>query len=463
MDILWPRNLRESQQVEMPRAEARTVPESSHGLRQLPGNVWSLAAVSFFTDISSEMVFNLLPLFLSSVLGIRTGTIGLIEGLAESTASLLRIVSGWFSDRIGRRKGLTIFGYSLSTIVKPFLYFATNWAAVLGIRFLDRVGKGIRNAPRDALLADSVNERQRGLAFGVQRAGDTAGAMLGLMIALALVWATQAGSLELERVTFQRVALISTIPAALAVSVLAIGVRDTKSESSRSVPRLSMQGFDRRFRRYLLVLVLFNLGNSADAFLILRAQERGLGVLGVLGLLITFNLVYAVLSGPMGSLSDRVGRRWLIGGGWLIYALLYTGFALAVKVWQVWLLFVMYGVYYGTVEGVAKAYVTDIVPPYLRGTAFGLYHAAVGAAVFPASLIAGLLWQGAGSWRGFGPQAPFLLGSALALLATVLFIAWVPSSPNGGGHLEDRSNGGKIANHRSTPISFLDIGESRYV
>jgi MFS family permease len=373
------------------------------------------------------MIINLLPLFLANVLGVRTGVIGLIEGIAESTASLLKVVSGWLSDRLGKRKRLTVLGYAISTLAKPGLYVAGSWAGVLAVRFADRVGKGIRTAPRDALVADSMDERHRGLAFGLHRAGDTAGAMIGLLIALLVVWLTQAGGVALAPATFRTIVLISVIPAVLSVLVLIVGVHDVPIKSQSAAPRLSLQGFDVRFRRLLVVVTLFTLGNSADAFLILRAQERGLSVIGVLAMLATFNLAYAAVSGPAGALSDRVGRRRLIVGGWLMYGLLYLGFALAGPAWQVWVLYTLYGVYYGAVEGTAKALVADIVAPAQRGAAYGLYNAVIGLAVLPASLIAGLLWQGLGAWDGFGPRAPFLFGSALALIAVLLFVLWIPA------------------------------------
>ncbi len=392
------------------------------GLKDLPRNVWAVTVTSFLTDISSEMILNLLPLFLANVLGVRTGVIGLVEGLAESTASLLKVFSGWFSDRIGKRKWLTVLGYGISTAAKPFLYIVTSWWGVLAVRFADRFGKGVRTAPRDALVADTIDEEHRGLAFGLHRAGDTAGAMVGLLIALGVVWAAQAGAVTLVRDTFQRLVLISVIPALLAVLVLALTAQDVTTSDRRVAPRLSLAGFDPAFRQFLLVVILFTLGNSADAFLILRAQERGLNVVGVLGMLATFNLIYALVSGPSGGLSDRIGRRKLIIGGWLIYAVLYLGFALANTAWHIWVLYALYGVYYGAVEGTARAFVADMVAPEQRGSAYGLYHAAVGIAALPASLIAGLLWQGVGAWKGFGPRAPFLLGALLAILAVVLFL-----------------------------------------
>ncbi|MBN1218510.1 MAG: MFS transporter [Anaerolineae bacterium] len=396
--------------------------------RDLPRNVWVVTVTSFLTDVSSEMVLNLVPLFLANVLGVRTAVIGLIEGVAEMAASLLKVFSGWLSDRLGQRKWLAVTGYGLSTIAKPFLYFADSWGWVLTVRFSDRVGKGIRTAPRDALVADSITERHRGLAFGLHRAGDTAGAFVGLLIALGVVWAWQGSDLNLARPTFQTVVLLSIIPAALAVMVLAVGARDAPAttQESRSAPRLSLKGFDVPFKRFVVVIILFTLGNSSDAFIILRAQERGLSVVGVMGMLLTFNLVYAVVSGPAGALSDRVGRRWLIAGGWLAYAFIYLGLALADAIWQVWLLFALYGLYYGLTEGVGKAMVADLVQAEQRGTAYGMFNAAIGLMAFPASLIAGILWQGVGGWPGFGPGAPFLFGAGLALVAVVLLIMWQP-------------------------------------
>jgi MFS family permease len=404
-------------------------PDSGRGLQGLPRNVWVVTATSFLTDISSEMVINLIPLFLAEVLGVRTNVIGLIEGVAETTASLVKVFSGWLSDRLGQRKWLTVAGYSLSTAAKPFLYFATSWTWVLGVRFADRVGKGIRTAPRDALVADSIDENRRGLAFGLHRAGDTAGAAIGLLVALVVVWLLQGSDWALARSTFQTVVILSIIPAALAVGVLAVGARDVPvaSDDRRRPPSLSLAGFDARFKGFLLIMLLFTLGNSSDAFLILRATERGLSVLGVLGMLVAFNLVYTLVSGPSGALSDRVGRRRIIVGGWLTYGIIYLGFALADDAWHVVVLYVLYGIYYGMTEGTARATVADLVRPDQRGTAYGVFNAAVGLAAFPASLIAGLLWQGIGGWQGWGPRAPFFFGSLVALVAVVLLVFWFPT------------------------------------
>jgi len=378
-------------------------------------------------DISSEMVINVLPLFLSNVLGVGTGVIGLIEGIAEATASLLKVFSGWLSDRLRARKWLAVAGYGLSALVKPFFYFANSWTTVMAVRWADRVGKGIRTAPRDALVADSIDKEQRGLAFGFHRAADTGGAVVGLLIALGVVWAAQSVSLDLGRHTFQIVVLVSLVPAALAVLSLALGARDVPVTEQRERPAITLKGLGKPFLIFLVIVGLFDLGNSSDAFLVLRAQERGLSVVGILGMLVTFNIVYALISTPAGSLSDRIGRRRLIVGGWLTYAAIYLGFALAHTGWQVWLLYTAYGLYYGLAYGTAKAMVADLVSVELRGTAYGTYNATLGLIDFPASLIAGLLWQGIGPWQGLGPSAPFFFGALLALIAAVLMMLWKPS------------------------------------
>ena len=394
----------------------------------LPRNIWVVTVTSFLTDISSEMIFNLIPLFLANVLGVGTAIIGLIDGIAETTASLMKVYAGALSDKLGQRKWLAVAGYALSAVSKPFLYFANAWGWVLGVRFADRMGKGIRTAPRDALVADSINEKQRGLAFGIHRAGDTAGAFVGLGLAALIVWLTQSGAAELSRHTFQVVVLASILPAVLAVVVLALGATDVTAAQKGSGPtRLSLAGMDSRFKLFLFVVVVFTLGNSSDSFIILLGQNRGLDILQIMLMVMTFNLVYAVLSGPLGALSDKLGRRRLIIGGWIAYGLVYLGLAFSHTGWQVWVLYALYGIYYGATDGVARALVADIVPEARRGTAYGLYNAAIGITALPASVIAGLLWQGAGSWTGFGPSAPFFFGAALALLAGILFWRLVPS------------------------------------
>jgi len=389
--------------------------------RRLHPNIWFLTIGSFLTDVSSEMLTNLIPLFLYNVLGVQTSIIGLIDGIAETTASLVKIYSGALSDRLGKRKFLTVIGYALSTLSKPFLYFAVTWEWILGVRFSDRVGKGIRTAPRDALLADSVKSDQRGLAFGLHRAGDTAGAFFGLGIAALIIWLTQKGAAELTRHTFQIVVLASIIPAILAVVVLILGVKEVavSRRDNHTLPTFSWKTFDKRFRAFLIVVIIFTLGNSSDSFIVLRGQDRGLSVLQIMGMLMTFNAVYSILAGPLGSLSDRIGRRKLMLVGWTIYGLVYLGFALSHTGAEIWVLFGFYGIYYALTEGVAKALVADIVPQEQRGTAYGLFNAAIGFSALPASLIAGVLWQ------VVSPAAPFVFGACLSLLAGILLTTWV--------------------------------------
>ncbi|MGB3129945.1 MAG: MFS transporter [Dehalococcoidia bacterium] len=393
-------------------------------------NVFFLGVVSFLTDVSSEMIFTLLPLFLLNVLRVGTPVIGLIEGIAEGTASLLKVLSGWLSDRLGRRKGLAVFGYSLSTLVKPFLYFATTWGAAAGVRFVDRIGKGIRTSPRDAMVADSAPPEEMGKSFGFHRGMDTLGAVLGLSVAALVVYVVQQGGLELTRDAFQTIVLVGIVPAVLAVLVLLFFVRERGKGAGSESPTASFggppaeavnarKGFDLRFKLFLVVVVVFTLGNSSDAFLILRAQDLGFSVPQVLLLFVAFNLVYALAALPAGLVSDRLGRKGVIVVGWSIYALAYLGLAVASAAWQVWLLFALYGLYYGVAEGVSRAFVADLVPAERRGTAYGLYHTAVGLSLLPASLIAGWLWH------LIGPEAPFFFGAVMAGVAALGFLLLV--------------------------------------
>ena len=388
-------------------------------------NVFFLGMVSLLTDVSSEMIFTLVPLFLSNVLGATTTIIGLIGGLSESIDAIFRIFSGWFSDRVGKRKSLAVFGYSISTIAKSFMYLAASWGSVLAIRFSDRVGKGIRTSPRDALVADSVSAEERGKGFGLHRAMDTFGAVLGLAIAVIIIYLVQGGGLQLNLETYRWLVLVGIVPAVLAVLVLVIFVRERERKPS---PGSSHGGltlhktsgsFDTRFKVFLAIMVVFTLGNSSDFFVILRAQNLEAPLIHVVLMLVLFNATYMATSLPAGMLSDRLGRRRVITMGWFIYALVYLGFALTSSLWQMWLLFAAYGVYYGVVEGVARAFVADLVTEEKRGTAYGLYHGVVGLTLLPASLIAGWLWQ------AFSPAAPFFFGATLAFLAMLGIMALI--------------------------------------
>lgn len=402
--------------------------KSHPSIKDLPRNIWAVGLTSFFMDISSEMVINIIPLFLANVLGVQTSIIGLIEGVAETTASLIKLFSGWLSDKLGGRKWLAVAGYGLSALSKPFFFIAGSWEMIAGVRWADRIGKGIRTAPRDALVADSVTRETRGLAFGFHRAMDTAGAMLGLIIAGIVIWMAQANNLDLSKSTFQTIVLFSLAPAFLGVLSLAVGAKDVPVDKVRTLPKFSLKSLGRPFIIFLVIVSVFTLGNSSDAFLVLRAQNLGISVLGIMLMLAIFNLVYTLISTPAGSLSDRIGRRRLIIGGWLVYAAIYFGFALAQQAWQVWVLYVIYGLYYGLAYGTANAMVADLVPDDLRGTAYGTYNAVIGLLAFPSSFIAGLLWQGIGSWNGFGPSAPFVFGGSLALLAALLMVFWMPKA-----------------------------------
>lgn len=389
-----------------------------------------MSVTSFLTDVSTEMVVNLLPLFLAQVLGARTVAIGLIEGVAESMASLLKLFSGALSDRLGSRKWPAVLGYAFSTLAKPGFALASTWIGVAAARWADRVGKGVRTAPRDALVADSIDPRDRGLAFGLHRAADTGGAVVGLLVAIAVVVATQRGVASLERSTFQTLVWVSLLPAALAVATLAFGATEVRRSGAAASTRLGLRGLGRPFALFLGISALFELGNFSDAFLVLRAQERGLGVVGILWMLVAFNAVYALVSTPAGALSDRIGRKGMLVSGWLLYGAVNAGFAAAGSAAHVVPLYLAYGVYYGLTAGAARAFVADLVPEALRGTAYGSYHAAMGLVALPASLLAGLLWEGIGAWAGFGPSAPFAFAAGTALLAAGLLAVGLRESPS---------------------------------
>ena len=405
-------------------------PPKDSGPAGLPRNVWAVSLTSFLTDVSSEMVINVLPLFLFNVLGVRTATIGLIEGVAEALASLLKLFSGWFSDVIGKRKVLAVGGYGLSAFSKPFYLLVTSWPGVALVRWTDRLGKGIRTAPRDALIADSVPAARRGAAYGVHRAADSAGAVLGIAIAMFIVTRAQAGEITLSANTFRTLVLVSLPPAFGAVVILALFARDMPVKGSPERPRFALRALGRPFIIFLGITAVFDLGNSADAFLVLRAQERGLAISGILLMLLAFNIVYTVVAAPAGAWSDRIGRRRVLIGGWLLYAGIYAGFALAHTGLHIALLYVIYGLYYGLTYGTAKAFVADLVPAAQHGTAFGTYNATLGLMDLPASLLAGILWQGIGPWAGWGPAAPFVAGAALALAAAAALALWRPA-PSG--------------------------------
>jgi len=385
-------------------------------------NVFFMGLTSFFTDISSELIFTLVPLFLSDVWGATSTIVGLVGGLSDSADSIFRIFSGWFSDKIGKRKVLATMGYSISTVAKPFMLLANTWGAVIGVRIGDRIGKGVRSSSRDALIADSVDEKERGRSFGLHRAMDTAGAVVGLIIAAIIVYMIPGDKFHMTREAYHWMVVVAIIPAVLAVLVILTLVRERKkvasaAQASTGKP-VGLTPFSNQFKLFLVIIGLFTLGNSSDFFLILEAQRVKTPLLQVVLMLVLFNLTYALLSTPMGVLSDKIGRKRVITAGWLIYGLVYIGFALSGIIWQIWALFAVYGVYYAICDGAAKAFVADLVPANRRGTAYGIYNGVVGLVALPASLIAGVLWG------NIAPAAAFYFGAGLALLAMVglLFI-----------------------------------------
>jgi MFS family permease len=378
-------------------------------------NVFWLGLVSFFTDVSSEMIFTLVPLFIFNVLGNGAITVGFIGGLTESFDAVFRIFSGRISDRFKKRKLLAVIGYGFSTICKPFMLLANVWGGVLAVRFGDRVGKGIRSSPRDALIADSVVAEKRGRSFGIHRAMDSAGAVVGLALAAIIIYALHDKG-NLTGHVYHWIVIIGVIPAVLAVLILLSFVREPQSHMPKvtdGTPQnaATPPAFSANFKIYLAVMALFTLGNSSDFFIILRAQSLQVNVLNITLMLVLFNITYVATSVPAGTLSDRLGRKRLIAIGWTVYALVYLGFALAGHVWSMWVLFAVYGIYYGIVEGVARAFVADLVPAGRRGTAYGYYQGVVGLLLLPASVLAGWLWE------TVSPATPFYLGAGLAFLA----------------------------------------------
>ncbi len=372
----------------------------------------AIGLVSLFNDASSEIIYPLLPLFLATSLGASAAAIGTIEGLAESISSLLKLFAGNISDRLGKRKFLVVGGYALAALTRPLLAFAGNWHQVLAIRLGDRVGKGVRTAPRDAMIADSVGIEQRGLAFGFHRAMDHCGAVIGPLIGYLLV--------VLLGTNFPRIFLIASIPAFIAVVVAIFVMRESPVHTDKTRPvKLSIRGFDTNFKRFLIVLALFTLSNSSDSFLILRAMDSGVAV-AVIPLLWAAHHASKVVSSLYGGdLSDRLGRKRLIVSGWVLYAAVYAGFAFVDNAWSVWILFLIYGIYFGLVEGAEKALVADLVRPEQRGTAYGLYNLAFGITVFPASLLMGMIWD----WKG--PKTAFIVSAVMGASAAILLLLFV--------------------------------------
>ena len=383
----------------------------------MPQNVVAVSLVSLLNDTSSEIIYPLLPAFLALSLGASPFAIGLIEGFAESVASLLKLVSGYLSDRFSSRKLPVFFGYALSAIIRPVLGFVTTWPQVLVVRMSDRVGKGIRGAPRDALIAESVSPEERGLAFGFNRAADNLGAVFGPIAGFLLLFFIASNSENPTILEYQKVFLFASIPVVAALVIIVFFVREKgpAAEHLAGPPSLSLKGFDPNFKRYLFVIALFTLSNSTDAFLLLRANDAGIPPVLLPLLWVSLHVSKVVSSLVAGDLSDRIGRKTLIIAGWVVYALVYAGFAFVVSPWQCWGLFIIYGTYFGLTEGVEKAFVADMVPAGKRGTAYGFYNLAYGITVFPASLLFGLAWD------KYGAASAFLASAAVSIVAILFF------------------------------------------
>lgn len=377
---------------------------------RIPRTVIALGMVSLLTDLSSEMLYPLLPIFLVSVLGAGAMALGLIEGVAESTAALLKVASGVWTDRTQRRKPLVVAGYGLSGMMRPLIGLATGWPVVLALRFADRVGKGLRTSPRDALIADVTDASTRGTVYGFHRAMDHAGAVLGPLVAAML--------LNVAGLPLRQVFLLSAIPAFAVLMVLWLGVKELpvhhKSHPGESTLLISWSALGPEYRKLLIAVLVFTLGNSTDAFLLLRLSKAGVPVSGIALLWSVHHMVKMTATYFGGRLSDRTGPRTMILTGWLLYAAIYLTFGwLNSAPWLI-AVFLAYGVYFGLVEPAERAWVANLVPSHLRGTAFGWYHCAIGLAALPASVVFGLLWQ---QW---GTAVAFSTGAVLAALATLL-------------------------------------------
>lgn len=404
-----------------PEAPAAT-PESTP--LPLSRNVKALAAVSLLTDAASEMIYPLLPIFLATVLGAPASAIGAIEGAAETLASLLKLASGWWSDKVKSRLPLVWAGYGIASFVRPLIGLATSPMQVLAVRLADRTGKGIRSSPRDALLADSIEPSQRGRAFGFHRAGDNAGAVIGPLVAFVL--------LQRVGVPMRQVFYWAVVPGILSLIVLFVFVRDEKRgppdgadpKSRIEADTASGRGeksLGASFWKYLVVLLVFTLGNSTDAFLLLRASQVGVPIVLIPILWCVFNLVKTIATMPSGAWSDRIGRKPVIAMGWAIYAGVYLLFGRVTEAWQIWALFIVYALHFALTEGTEKALVADLVPASRRGAAYGWYNFTIGMAALPASLVFGLVWE---RWS---PAAAFEMGAALSGAALVGLLVLVPA------------------------------------
>ena len=375
----------------------------------IPKNVVWLGLVSFFNDVASEMIYPIVPIFLTSVLGAPVAIVGLIEGIAESTASVLKVVSGWLSDKFQKRKSFVVAGYLFSALSKILLSLAFSWPFVLFARFIDRFGKGMRTSARDALIAESSDISARGRSFGFHRALDTTGAVAGPLLALLAI--------KYFDNNFRLIFFLAFIPAFIGILLLLFFVQEKKKEANSSPAfKFNWRDLNPSFKIFLLISFIFALGNSSDAFLILRAQNLGLSISMVVLVYVLFNFTYAIFSMPAGIISDRIGPKKVLLTGFLLFSALYLLFGLAHSSLFLWLLFPVYGMYMALTEGVGKAYISNLVPLEKIGTSFGAYQTTIGLCTFFASIIAGILWT------YIGVMAPFLFGSIMAAISALLFV-----------------------------------------
>lgn len=381
-------------------------------------NSFFIGLLSFFGGISQDIFLPVLPLYLVNVLHLDKSFIGLTEGIVTSSASIFKIIAGFLSDKFGRRKPIVFLGYFLSFLARPLLIFTTLGMGVLFLRFLDGVGKGVKDSPKDALIADSTEVATRGKSFGIVRALDTLGSVVGPLLLFGLLYFLQNNELK-----YHYIFLITAIPLLFTLAILTIFVKEVSYKKDVQID--NKFSLPREFYIFLVIISIFSLGNSSDTFLILRAQNVGVGLLAIPLIFALFNFVYAAFSIPLGSLSDKIGREQVILIGWVSYALAYLGFALADKTYQIWLLFAFYGIYYATTEGVAKALVADLIPSQSRGRAYGIYNTVIGLITLPASFIAGYLWD------RFNPQLPFYFGSLMSVIAIILLLIFLKQNSKG--------------------------------
>lgn len=380
-------------------------------MRGVGANVVILGLVSLFTDLSSQMVFPLIPLFLTTVLGSSMTIVGLIEGFAETTASLLKVFSGYWSDRIKRRKPFVLLGYGLSSLAKPLFAFAYAWQSVFAIRILERVGKGIRNAPRDAIIAESCNDDVRGKAYGIHRAMDGTGSVLGAVLGLIL----------LISLGFQNVFLLAGIPSLIAVFLIVL-VKEKRKATRNAVPtaaksmRVSFRALTPQLKYFIAIATVFTLGNFGYAFLMIRAQNIDLNDPTAMLLYVLLYVVYTIFTIPAGTLSDKIGRQPVIVIGYALFGMTSLGLAFVSNLFQIVWLFALYGVFYAMIDGVQRAFVVDLSPPDLKATSLGAFHTATGLAALPAGVISGLLWD------TISPEATFIYGFVLSFVAAALLL-----------------------------------------